>query len=219
MKSFEFSIRAGLKRAWSLYKAHWKFFLCLAAIFVVCNLFARTHGSIISRTLMLLVSLLWGYVGMSTALAAVDGKTQLLRFDSIKLHLPSFVRYCLFVGLTIASGLFIGAGFILVIIPGFYFMVKLMFANFVFVDKGLGIIPSMRYSWRLMKGDYFWTALLGLMVAALLVLVGSLFLGIGLLVTYPVAILFLAILYRDLVNFIPHSEIAVQLKEIPPTTA
>ncbi len=198
MKAFEFSIRAALRRSWAIFTTHPVYFLILAGVMLVFSFFSKSHDDAIPTILVSIASVIWSYVGISSALAAVDGKTGLLSFDSLKLHLPTFKRFFLLIGLSIAMAIFVGAGFILLIIPGIYFMVRLMFSNFSFVDRKEGIVESMKYSWRMVKGDVFWTALLGLMVSGILFFIGVLLFGIGLLVTYPVGLLFLCILYREL---------------------
>ncbi len=217
MKAFEFSIRASLKRSWAIFTEHIAYFLVLGGVTVVISYFSKLNDGALLSLAALILSIMWSYVGLSSALAAVDGKTQLLNFDSLKLHLPTVKQFFLMLGLSIAMALFVGAGFVLLIIPGIYFMVRLMFSNFAFVDRKEGIIPSMKYSWHLVKGDVFWTSLLALMVAGAMMFVGILLLGLGVIVAYPLALLFLCILYRDLtVHHAATSAIVEQPKEISP---
>lgn len=219
MTTFEFSIRAALKRAWTIFAKHYVYFLVLSLVMVVFNIVSK-NDDLIPTILVAIASLIWSYVALSSSLAAVDGREGILSFDALKLHLPTFKQFFLFVGLALASMIFIGAGFILLVIPGIYFLVRLMFSNFAFIDRKEGIVPSMKYSWHLVKGDVFWTALLGLMVSVVMMFIGVILFGVGILVAYPLAMLFLAILYRELATHQAQTSAVVeQPKEIPPTPA
>ncbi len=195
---FEFSTRATLKKVWPLFKKHAWYFVGLSLVMLVFNVFSQKNDNILFNLVVFLASMLWSYVAVSSALAAVDGKEGMLRFDAIKLHFPSGKQFLLLIGLTFVSAIIMLVGFVALILPGIYFMVRLLFSNFALVDRKEGIKASLRFSWHLVKGDIFWTVLLALMVVAVLMVLGFIALGVGILVTYPLGILFLAVLYREL---------------------
>ena len=215
---FEFSIRATLRSVWPIFTKNIWYFGALSLVMVVINLLSKTHASPVWTLVVFVASIIWTYVTISSVLAAIDGKEQMLRFDSLKLHLPTFRQFIKLFGLTLASFVMVVAGFIMLILPGIYFMIRLLFSNFAFVDRQGSIIQSMRFSWRLVKGEIFWTVFLAFMVTVTLILLGLFLFGIGILVTYPIAMLFLAKLYRELVSHQPKAQVVEQPKEISPVT-
>lgn len=100
----------------------------------------------------------------------------------------------------IVIGILIGIGYFLFIVPGLILTFKWMFAPCVQGDRpDLGFIEAMKESSRTAKGK--WLKLLGLIIAlALLNLLGTLLLGLGLLVTIPVTHIALYTAYAQCKN-------------------
>jgi hypothetical protein len=215
---FQFSIRTALKRAWHIYKTHPTFFLLLSVVMVILNVSARGKGSILVNIVAVAAAIIWSYVWLSAALAAVDGKEERLTIRAIGTHFPSFRQVLKLLGVELLAGLIIVAGTILLIIPGIYCVVRLAFTNLSFVDRQGKIRETVRYSWNLVKGGTFWTVLLVVIVMAALLLLGAVFFGIGLLLTYPIAILLLTQLYRELTTH-HEQQIIVQPAEIAQVAA
>jgi membrane-anchored glycerophosphoryl diester phosphodiesterase (GDPDase) len=89
------------------------------------------------------------------------------------------------------------AGFLLLIVPGFYLAARFGFFGFALAEGGRGVVPPLRASWRLTDGSALRLALL-LFGLVLFNVLGACFLGIGLLLTAPLTLLMLAALYRQL---------------------
>ncbi len=196
---FQFSIRAAFKDSWKLFVQHWLFFGVLALIMVVLNGFDHTHThSPWLLALVTIAAIIWGYVSISASLAAVDGKGETLDLNNVVVHMPTFRQFFMLLAIDLVAGLIVGVGIILLIIPGIYFLVRLSLISFAYVDRDAGIKNTLRFSWHLVKGKIFWTVLLVLLIEVVLIVVGELFFGIGSLVTYPLAILLVAHLYRAL---------------------
>ncbi|MDB5188728.1 MAG: hypothetical protein JWM92_326 [Candidatus Nomurabacteria bacterium] len=206
MTPFNFSIRTALKQSWHSFAAHPAFFTSMAFVMVIFNLFTFTHNTTLTpqHTVLLIVVfiavILWSYVWISVSLAAVDGKDDLLNYKSLSLHMPNVRQFFTMIVIGIAVGIIVGVGFVLLIIPGIYFLVRLAFATIAYVDRQNGVMQSLSYSWHLVKGKIFWTVFLVLMIAGILTVLGSITLMIGLLITYPIAMLLIANLYRALTN-------------------
>jgi len=73
----------------------------------------------------------------------------------------------------------IGFGFVLLIIPGVIFMVRLFFVPYLIVDKKAGVFGAIGGSWRMTKGHFWKIFLLGLtfiafslVLAVILILIG-----------------------------------------------
>jgi hypothetical protein len=99
-------------------------------------------------------------------------------------------------GAAILTGLATVIGFLLCIIPGLLISGLLMFTIPLVVDARLGAVEAMSTSWNTLK-DQMLMAVVFLIVIGLLAGAGVLLCGVGLLVTAPLAILSLALLYRD----------------------
>jgi uncharacterized membrane protein len=211
--NFEFSIRQHLKQAWKLFTAHIWYFLILSAVTVVLNIAFNTKHHFVMKIIGTAATLLWSYITISSVLAAVDGKDNMLSFEAFKGHLPTGPNFLRFVGIGFGSAVIIFGGLILLIIPGIYFMIRLMFANFAFVDQKQGIAASMRFSWHLVRKDIFWTSFLCFIIATAIILFGIVLAGVGVLVTYPVGMLFLALLYRELTKLPQPVAVAPKVNE------
>lgn len=88
-----------------------------------------------------------------------------------------------YLGAQVLYGLLVLAGFLLLIVPGFYWGVKYMFVQYLIIDKNLGIKESFHQSgeltfevkWRLILFDL---ALFGIAILGLLALIFGIFVAI-----------------------------------------
>jgi uncharacterized membrane protein len=92
-------------------------------------------------------------------------------------------------------------GMILLIVPGIIFMIKYGFYELILVDKKTGILDSLRQSAELTNGAK-WQVFGLLFVFSIIKLLSMLFMGLGLLITYPAFILAQTYVYRKL-NALP----------------
>ncbi|MBM7277878.1 hypothetical protein JTZ10_08925 [Gordonia rubripertincta] len=107
------------------------------------------------------------------------------------------IRFGAVVGTAILVGIATGIGYVLCIIPGLIAMFFLMFSVVATIDKGLSPIDAMKTSFELTKskvGD----SLIALLVTYAINLVGALVCYVGLIVSAPVAQLFLVHCWRRL---------------------
>lgn len=98
---------------------------------------------------------------------------------------------------SIISGIIVLIGFILLIIPGIIFSIRLKFVNYLIIDKGLGPIEAIKVSWAMTKGSFWNLIKLNLAVLGLNIL-GLLALIVGLLWTIPTTSIAEAFVYRKL---------------------
>ncbi len=211
-----FSIQGALKEAWALFRKHAWFFLLAALVnFVISFISNGRRVPLAVAIVATLASFIWTVVWMKVALAAADGKEDKLTFSAIKEMLPSWQQAVGLIGLAIVVALAVLCGFILLIIPGFYIAFRLSLSNFVFIDQNLGIKGSIKHSWHMTKGKVFWTAVLVILTAALLYIVGLIAFGVGILVTYPLGMILMAKFYRALSrHYEAHAGVIVQPVEI-----
>jgi len=98
--------------------------------------------------------------------------------------------------LLLVSGVFIGIGMVLLIIPGIYLAVAYIFASYLVVDRRLDFWPAMELSRHTVNPHWFGYFAFMLLLL-LLNLAGALLLGLGLLVTIPVSFCAVAALYAE----------------------
>lgn len=103
--------------------------------------------------------------------------------------------------LSILSSVLLGIGAAFILVSVIYIGIRLNFAALSYVDKRLGIIKSLKYSWNLVGHDVFWKVFLVMLTTIGIFILGILALGIGVLVAYPLVLIVLARLYRALDAF------------------
>jgi uncharacterized membrane protein len=99
--------------------------------------------------------------------------------------------------LSLISGIFIGIGTLLLVIPGIYLAVAYLFASYLVVDRRLDFWPAMELSRHTVNPRWFgYFAFVLLLV--LLNLAGAIALGVGLLVTIPLSFAAVTAAYADI---------------------
>ena len=223
---FTFSIRAALRRSWSLFTERPWFYIFLTLVLMLLNATGQfsSHQQIFMSIVTSIASLMWTYVILSVSLAAVDGHTTSLRFKTMQAHFPTVRQFAKLFVISIVVALpimivgvvaFVGAFFGLLVpmavftfdtlvlmavlfLGALYVSLRLSFAPLAFVDKNLSIGKSVRSSWRMTAGKKFWTILLVIIVCGALVMTGMFLLFVGILIAYPIVFLTIAQLYRAL---------------------
>lgn len=210
-----------LEKSWKLFKNNVNFCLGAGAIFFAVTLFLNVATELVKTSLgfneealiesfsfeqfmeflpgLLIISLVSLVVSvilklglLKVFLNLVDGGRPALNdLWSTTRFLPEYFGAVLLMAVPIIIG------FILFIVPGFYLYLRWQFFSILIVDQNLGPIEALKTSWRLTRGravDMF----LMFAVLAALVLAGSLFIGVGLILTLPLSLIFFASVYRIL---------------------
>ena len=99
--------------------------------------------------------------------------------------------------LSLATGLFIAIGTLLLIIPGVYLFVAYLFASYLVVDRRLDFWPAMELSRRTINPRWFGYFVFTLLLV-LLNLAGAVALGVGLLVTIPLSFCAVTVAYAEI---------------------
>jgi len=197
-RDYEVNISKWFSESWAIYKEHWIAF-SLFTIFQIVIGFIPYVGSIMALPLH------FGIFIAVTNKIRYNGLQGVLRYDHLLFGylfiLPMFIMGFL--------ELFIVAiGFLLCILPGFYFLIALSFGVLVFMeyhDQNVGLINAMVLSMKVVN-KHLCEMTLFLVVNALLAISGFLLLGVGLLVTIPLASIMLALAFKDLFGLNPHKE-------------
>jgi uncharacterized membrane protein len=183
----EFRAWEFIEQAWELVKPHW---LPMAAMFVVVT----GIGAIpyLGAFVMFIVG---GaiYVGINRAiLGLLAGRT-----PTVGMMFEGFDRFGQAFLAMLVTGLLIGLGTLLLIVPGIILAIMWMFVSLVLADTNLEFWPAMEYSARLTEG-YRW-ALFGLGLACVAIaILGMLACCVGVFVAQPVIYTAIALAYRFL---------------------
>lgn len=149
--------------------------------------------SFIFNLLMWVVNSIIAMGIINICLELVDGKKPNLKDIFYTKKLFNFILA------SIIRNVIIVAGFILFIIPGIIFSIKLQYSEYLIVDKRLDAVPSIKKSWEITKGVKWNLFLFGLMLGLINIL-GILALLIGLLITVPLTLIANAYVYRKLLH-------------------
>jgi|GEM_PF-2548670 len=253
---FNFSIKQALKNSWSLFIKNPAVFVGLSVVMLalsyVSNRFQGPDANSVNIPFMiglLLVSTLWSYVWQSVALAAIDNKSDSLKYTVLHKHLPSVRQFLTLVAimllgiLAVMVAVFVGIVLLMIIatvqfltvtpmtivsivfavlgaVVMMYLGTRLMFISLVVIDRKGGVFQSVSYAWKLTRGAKFWTVFLVLIIAIVFTVAGLVAFGVGSLITYPLATLLIATLYRALTLHHEEQAIVLQPQEITaPDTA
>lgn len=223
-----FSILNNLKAAWQLFSKHWLLLIgiLLARVFLslIQNIAGFTHSAALEGLVGLLIlvpSLLLTIATIIVPLRLVDGK----RVTTWHEAMPTLRQTLSFIGATALFGLLMlaiiaacGFGCILFLrfttnlwgsaaIVGFAAVVGLAglaatavvygFYGYALIERDLGPVAALEESARITRGRRF-KVLLWILSLLGINLVGTLALGVGLLVSFPMTLASNALLYRTL---------------------
>jgi uncharacterized membrane protein len=181
-QKFEIRLGDALKDAWAIFMKGPEVFVSLtflyfAVVFVLGGL--PVVGQLIS---FLFFSLLPAAFILAAESGRGDGK---ITFESLQKIMPIAPQL---LALGVAKSILIMLGFMLLVLPGIYVMLALAFAELFLVLRNTTFVDAMKESQKLAHENLF--GVLGMMiVCVMLAISGALLIGIGLLVSIPVAVL------------------------------
>lgn len=191
MNTNNFAIGDLFRFGWMKTKNHfWFMFLVFVFSSVVAGLGRSPH---------LLTPLLEIFIQVSyitVILLIVRGATPVFadlfnKYKSYKVFLRFFLA-------TLALFFIIGFGFLLLIIPGIYLLIRLQFVHYLIVDKeDIGVIDAIKMSMQMTKGR-FWQLLMFVFASIGMNIVGFLCFVVGLAVTSQVTMIAYGQLYTKL---------------------
>jgi len=168
--------------------------LAIVAMLIVCmiNVFPVFTESVVVALVSAFFTMVVALGVMRIALRFVDGDRGELvdLFAKIPLIIPYLIA-------SIVVGIVTTVGFILLIIPGIYWGLRLQFFGWVIVDKEVGPFEAVNESWEITRGSA-WQLFLLWWVLFFVNVLGFMALGIGLLVTVPLSLVAMGYVYRTL---------------------
>lgn len=171
-----------LDAAFTLYRAHWKILLGVAAVAVIplellFSLLALTEN-VLFVSLAGVLSVIVVTPLVTAALVKAGADVYLGRTPTIgETYSYAFSRFVPLLGAILLVGLGVILGFILLIIPGIILIVRWYFASAAVVLEDAGATDAMRRSWRLTSG-HFWKVLGTLVVAGIIAGVAALIISL-----------------------------------------
>jgi len=148
-------------------------------------------ASLVLGFMQLVVNLIIGIGIINICLKFLDNRKP--KYKDLFYYKP-IVNYVL---ASIVEGFIVFVGFLLLIIPGIFFALRLQYTCYLVIDKNLGPIEAIKTSWKITRGNawnlFFFGILLGLIN-----ILGALCLLVGLFITVPLSMLATAFVYRKL---------------------
>lgn len=120
----------------------------------------------------LLTILISGFAGLVIAKMAYDsiaGKPAIN--DAVSLAARKFLPY---IAVSILYSLIVGVGTVLLILPGIFFGVKLVFCSYFILFDDKGVFSSLAASWQMLKGNW-WRVFVLLLIWGIIVIVPTMF--------------------------------------------
>ena len=200
-----FSIKEAFSYGWETFKKRPVFFIVFSLIIIGVNIIPGILSPILSNKelhleiLSFIVPLLGAILSMIVSLGIINFTLRI--FDNKPTSYSSiFEKWQLVLLYFLASilyGLIIFVGFVLLIVPGIIWSIKFQFFPYFMVDRGTGIIESLKLSSKITNNNKWRLFLFGL-VQGLVGFLGFLLLGIGILAAIPIGTMAEAYVYRKL---------------------
>lgn len=204
-RDYEVNIGAYFSRGWAIFKEFaWGYILFTLVIGVIGTALSQLPSPLGVRAMgegfgggnlifnIISPALGAGFYFVSFQIARNRSKNFGDFFNGFKKFLPIFLTYLI-------SLILISIGLFVLILPGIYLAVSYMFAQLFVIDKNMNFWSAMETSRKLITKRWFSFLGLGILMS-LLVLAGLLLLGVGVLVTAPLATCVLAAAYEDIVG-------------------
>lgn len=190
-KTAGFVISESIGSAWNLFKEKWYLIYGLYLVPVgIAIVYAMASGALGEDFGLMQMFLMFLYLvtQVVVSMGVIKGYLNLVRGKEISVEtftdmLPQAINYVLG---TLLMGLIVIGGFILLIVPGIYFMIKYYFVPFLLVDKKLSPMEALKMSAKMTDGikwemvGFFYTSII-------LAYLGVFALILGVFVSAPVA--------------------------------
>ncbi len=212
-----FSREKILLEAWKIVKTNLSFFvgfvLFISLINIAPEILMRRYSNVLSvnknlslfvQVVLFIIQLIVGYLIVKIPLLAMDKMD--INKDNILSSSRTFYNY------TIGSAVYglgiilllrmmnsIGPAGIILVFPLIFLILKFQFVNFIIIDKNISVLSAFRISNEITK-DELLELFLFLLLIFLLNLLGAFVFLVGLLLTLPISILAIALIYRELIK-------------------
>jgi uncharacterized membrane protein len=195
-----FSKKEAISYGFKLAKENLFFFIILFVIVILITAvmsglrITTMHTPLVSFALWLLQTIIDLVIGIGLiqiTLKFIDNKEP--EYKDLFYYQP-IVNYFL---VALLTGLIVLGGFILLIIPGIFFALRLKFAVYLVIDKNFSPVEAIKKSWAITRGNTWNLFFLGILFALINIL-GFICLIVGLFITVPLSMLATTFVYRKL---------------------
>lgn len=204
----KFSIKEAIKFGWDAMKTNFWFFVGMLLIVWVIQFVPNILKLFVTRTVTieLWASIIIFFIQIAAVLLSLligIGVTKVILgiIAGIKpTYRALFLQYSILLNYIIGailSGIIIGIGFILLIIPGIIISIRLQFWPYFIIDKKLGPIEALKESVRITKKETWCLFKFGIIILGIQIL-GMLALLVGLFASIPTTIMAHAFVYKKL---------------------
>lgn len=191
-----------VKESWQTLKKNINLFAMMIGVYVIYYIAQYASVAIFGRLspisslmsfVFSVISLVLELGSINLILKVIDNKNaqiaDLYKYPNLAMKvLKTFITSFLY-------GLMVVGGLILLVVPGIYLAIRFMFFSYYIVDKDAGIVDSLKMSWKLTDKAVVNLFLFDLLIIGLNIL-GAIALGVGLLVTVPISLISVTVLYR-----------------------
>ncbi|MFC1653610.1 hypothetical protein ACFL1M_02080 [Patescibacteria group bacterium] len=204
-----------IKSAWDLTKKNIKTLLGVMVVawiiqFVPNYIQQNTNNGIASTLISLVSWILNGIVTMFLIDVSLKlTNNQVASIKDITNHLGLLVKYL--IG-SIYYSVIVGVGLLLLVVPGVIWALRYQFFGYLIIDQGLGIKDALSKSKEITQGNLKKLFVFGLLLM-LINVAGALLLGLGLLITIPLSLMAVGVLFRQLTGVSQRSSQAPQPTE------
>lgn len=220
MDKRDFSAEEALQYGWNTMKANIWFFVGVLVVawaltgvpHIIANLLQeQSIGlSFLFRIIGWVANIIVSIGMIAIALKFLDNQNP--KFEDLFSFRPYFWKY---LGASILMVIIVWFGIILFIIPGVYWALKFQFFGYFVVEQGRDPVEAMRMSSRITQSVKWKLFGFGL-VLALINIVGTICLFVGLLVTVPVTLLAFSFVYRKLLEQTESAQLGKSTPETAP---
>jgi uncharacterized membrane protein len=193
-----FSKKEALRFGWTTFKSKPWIFIGAAAILMVVSIIISklSDGRDMMSGIIGIVGTIvqwWLYLGlMRMALRTYAGGVPSIN----QLFGESWKTLLQYAILAIVSGVLVGIGLILLIVPGIIVATMVSLAPLLLLERGMNAIPALKESRRLTEGHRM-NIFLFMLILIVLNIIGALALWVGLLVTVPISMLAFVYVYKQ----------------------
>lgn len=203
-KSLGFSKKEAIKFGFEVARKNITFFLTVFVIWAIVTIISSVIQGFLNSNKQFLLSFIFTlFMWVVNAIISMGIISIALKFTDNKKPELREIYYTKkvfnYILASIIRNIIIIFGFVLFIIPGIIFSIKLQYCEYLIVDKKLDAVDSLKESWEMTKGVKWNLFLLGL-ILGLINILGFLALLVGLLVTVPLSMVANAYVYRKLLR-------------------
>ena len=206
----EFDIKDSFAKAWELFKAQ----ALLHVLFMMLILSIQGLTVIYFKDYMILYSALLApplYSGFFLVANKISrGETVIYPdyFGGFRFWLPLVV-------ISLLGQVLVALGLFALVIPGVYLAVGYLFSLLMGIFGGVDVWSALEWSRKLITRNW-WQFFALLMILVAINLVGLLLLGVGLLITFPMTLLVLYVIFEDLTREVFSEEESSATHELEP---